>query len=148
MPDVPEIPDDIESIASTAGDDTQIEMLLAGFRACAKEAIRFLLEEEGLAPDHELPVGLQEHLDRQQSHLAGMLQNDSGLETSGMNASFGYSSADDDESFATAETSDIESSYALNDMTEDSSIHTNASSSCLTNTECLENESLLTDSGH
>lgn len=92
MPDVREIPDDIESIASTAEDDHQVELLLAGFRACAKEAIRFLLEDEGLAPDHALPVGLQEHLDRRQNHLAGILQNDSGID---VEASFCDSTADD-----------------------------------------------------
>ncbi|XP_071041285.1 uncharacterized protein [Parasteatoda tepidariorum] len=89
MPDAPDLSEDIELGSSEAEDDRYFHLLLAGFRACAKEAIRFLLEEEGLAPDHPLPAGLNEHLVKQQSHLAEVLHNDSGvaLEESFLNSS-------------------------------------------------------------
>ncbi|GFU12178.1 orange domain-containing protein [Nephila pilipes] len=80
MPDVPEHLDEYDLEASAAEEDRYTELLLAGFQACAKEALRFLLEEEGLSPDHPLPAGLNEHLVRQQCHLAGALQNDSGVD--------------------------------------------------------------------
>lgn len=148
MPDVRDIPEDIESIASTAGDDHQIEMILAGFRACAKEAIRFLLEEEGLSPDHELPVGLQEHLDRQQDHLAGMLQNDSGLGASGIDEASYYSSADDDESFVTAEATDIDCDDQLDDMVENTISNASDNSISINSTDYHVNQILQNDSSH
>lgn len=80
MPDVQEPSEDSDFVATAAEDDRYAELLLAGFRACAREAIRFLLEEEGLSPDHPLPSGLNEHLVRQQCHLAGTLHNDSGVD--------------------------------------------------------------------
>ncbi|XP_035217954.1 uncharacterized protein LOC118191262 [Stegodyphus dumicola] len=80
MPYVKEISDHVELSATPAEDDRHAELLLAGFRACAKEALRFLLEDEGLAPDHPLPAGLEEHLTKRQCHLADMLHNDSGID--------------------------------------------------------------------
>lgn len=80
MPDVQDPSEDSDFVATAAEDDRYAELLLAGFRACAREAIRFLLEEEGLSPDHPLPSGLNEHLVRQQCHLAGTLHNDSGVD--------------------------------------------------------------------
>ncbi|KAG8185664.1 hypothetical protein JTE90_008934 [Oedothorax gibbosus] len=80
MPDVRDSSEESDLVATAAEDDRYAELLLAGFRACAREAIRFLLEEEGLSPNHPLPSGLNEHLLRQQCHLAGTLQNDSGVD--------------------------------------------------------------------
>ncbi|GIY17674.1 orange domain-containing protein [Caerostris extrusa] len=80
MPDIPEHSNEDTLEASAAEDDRYAELLLAGFRACAKEALRFLLEEEGLTPDHPLPAGLNEHLLRQQCHLVETLHNDSGVD--------------------------------------------------------------------
>lgn len=148
MPDVNEIPEDIESTASTAGDDHQIEMIVAGFRACAKEAIRFLLEEEGLSPDHELPVGLQEHLDRQEGHLSGMLQNDSGLGVSNIDEASYYSDDGSDESFVKAGTSEKQSDDQVNDAVENTLTNASAYSAASRCTENPSNEILQKDSSH
>ncbi|CAL1273874.1 unnamed protein product [Larinioides sclopetarius] len=106
MPDVPEHSDEIALEASAAEDDRFADLVLAGFRACAKEALRFLLEEEGLSPEHPLPAGLNEHLVRQQCHLAGTLHNDSGIDL--------------DESFLTFTTDDATSATNQSESTMDS----------------------------
>ncbi|GBN22555.1 hypothetical protein AVEN_62195-1 [Araneus ventricosus] len=106
MPDVREHSDEIALEASAAEDDRYADLVLAGFRACAKEALRFLLEEEGLSPEHPLPAGLNEHLVRQQCHLAGALHNDSGI--------------DMDESFLTFTTDDATSAANQSESAMDS----------------------------
>jgi hypothetical protein len=44
------------------GDQSDDDGLLAGFEFCSKEAIRYLLEEEKLSPDHPVVRNLQLHL--------------------------------------------------------------------------------------
>ncbi|GFQ74879.1 orange domain-containing protein [Trichonephila clavata] len=80
MPNIPEHSEEYDLEASAAEEDKFTELFLTGFQACAKEALRFLLEDEGLSPEHPLPSGLNEHLVRQQCHLAEALQNDSGVD--------------------------------------------------------------------
>ncbi|GFX22550.1 orange domain-containing protein [Trichonephila clavipes] len=80
MPNIPEHSEEYDLEASAAEEDKFTELLLTGYQACAKEALRFLLEDEGLSPEHPLPAGLNEHLVRQQCHLAEALQNDSGVD--------------------------------------------------------------------
>ncbi|XP_043246598.1 uncharacterized protein LOC122394080 [Amphibalanus amphitrite] len=43
--------------------------LMAGYQDCAAEAVRFLVEEEGRAPDDPTVVGLTEHLQARSAYL-------------------------------------------------------------------------------
>jgi len=45
------------------------DITLAGFRDCSEEAIRYLLEVEGLSENDPVIVGLREHLHRQRQQL-------------------------------------------------------------------------------
>ena len=47
----------------------QAEVVLSGYRDCAAEAIRYLLEVEHLLPEDPLVQGLQNHLYEKQKHL-------------------------------------------------------------------------------
>ncbi|KAF8778711.1 uncharacterized protein LOC129975913 [Argiope bruennichi] len=141
MPDVSEHSDEIALEASSAEDDRYADLVLAGFRACAKEALRFLLEEEGLSPEHPLPAGLNEHLVRQQCHLAGTLHNDSGID---LEESFLTFTTDGDTSAANQSecSSDSTESVAANIMEMILSVVSCATSSDNLNEEemCCENE--------
>ncbi|XP_054718767.1 uncharacterized protein LOC129228144 [Uloborus diversus] len=118
MPDILENPDEsTELVGATAEDDRQAELLLAGFRACAREAIRFLLEEEGLSPDHPLPSGLQQHLAKRQCHLADVLHNDSGVEVFEDSWAFSTTAEIDTHS---EDSGDVHHSDELNDTTTSS----------------------------
>lgn len=68
----------------------ELEMLLAGYRACAAEAIRFLTEEENVPMDSPLILGLWHHLLAQEARLdvEGLLSNHgSEADDSGVNMS-------------------------------------------------------------
>lgn len=45
------------------------DLLVAGYRACAEEAIRFLVEDENLPSSHPLVRGLWQHLSERQAIL-------------------------------------------------------------------------------
>ncbi|CAN8017157.1 unnamed protein product [Ixodes persulcatus] len=87
------------------GSDQQ-DLAIAGFRACAQEAIRFLIEEEHLPGDDPLVLGLWRHLAMQELSidLDSMLsqyaaEGDSGIHDS----SEGHPMADDDEGDSTGD---------------------------------------------
>jgi len=50
-------------------DVTMDDVSLAGFRDCSEEAIRYLLQVEGLSEDDPVIVGLQQHLYRQRQEF-------------------------------------------------------------------------------
>ncbi|XP_064488866.1 uncharacterized protein LOC135400852 isoform X3 [Ornithodoros turicata] len=54
---------------TTSTEEGDNDLASAGFRACAQEAIRFLIEEENLPGDDPLVVGLWRHLALQELSL-------------------------------------------------------------------------------
>ncbi|XP_013774131.1 uncharacterized protein LOC106459090 [Limulus polyphemus] len=52
-------------------DIQEMHELVAGYRACAEEAIRYLIEDEKVAPDDPLVLGLWQHLLLQEAELLG-----------------------------------------------------------------------------
>ncbi|XP_076373886.1 uncharacterized protein LOC143258586 [Tachypleus tridentatus] len=74
-------------LAFQVGDsDTDIQEmheLVAGYRACAEEAIRYLIEEEKVAPDDPLVLGLWQHLLLQEAELLGNHDNNPDSDDSG-----------------------------------------------------------------
>lgn len=59
------------STSSIMGNDLNFHTLTvaSGYRHCAAEAVRYLIEEEGLSPEDPLVVGLRQHLGLRERHL-------------------------------------------------------------------------------
>ncbi|KAK7057006.1 hypothetical protein SK128_012335 [Halocaridina rubra] len=74
IPNTPtEMPQDAARIPSVNSESQNREELVdpdvvAGYQDCLKETLRYLLEEEHLAMDHPVVMGLAEHLTRDHAH--------------------------------------------------------------------------------
>lgn len=59
-----------QMLEQTSAENRQaIRLLLSGFSACASETVRYLIEEERMAPDSPVLLGLVQHLKMQQTML-------------------------------------------------------------------------------
>lgn len=61
--------EDSDDVEEEEEDQVQEDAALAGYEYCSKEAIRYLMEEEKLDPDHPVVRQLQQHLDSRRAHV-------------------------------------------------------------------------------